>query len=246
MFKIDRRGAMAAGAGALLAMWRGAAAAEGPGQWFDLRDAGGARLPNMRLPVELTTEIETLPGVVWTGAAHPAVTLVEMHDYNCPWCQRAAQDLHGLLADADDVRIGFLNNPVLSPGSMEAAKVEMALTRLMGPQVAYDFYRAMYARRRRANGEAALATARVVIDGRSSALAPRGKHVTMDDVERIASEPATVEALQAQMKLARSLGMSATPSFVIGGIGVQGYPGEAPLQQMIASMRNCDAPTCAG
>lgn len=244
MSMIDRRAALAAGAGALTAILAGRALAGGPSQWFDLKDASGAKLPNMRLPVELTQELDSLPGIVWTGAAQPTVTFVEVHDYNCPWCQAAAQDLHALLAEADDVRIGFMNNPVLSAASVEAAKVELALTRLMGPQVAYDFYRAMYSRRRRADGAAALAAARVAIDGRVSAVAPAGARVTMADVERMARDPATAAALEAQMRLARALGLAATPSFVIGGVAVQGYPGRETLRRMVAAMRRCDEPAC--
>lgn len=244
MSGLNRRTLLLAGAGALLAT---GAQAQSPNSWYDLKDMDGALLPNLRLPVELTTRLEQLPGVFWTGAAQPNVTIVEVYDYNCPWCHAAARDLHGLLGDADDVRIGFMNNPILSPASAQAAKVELALLRAMGPQVAYDFYRAMFSRKGRADGAAALAVAKVVMDGRNSETAEGKKNgVTFADIERIANDAQTVQALQAQMKLAASLGMSATPSFITGGVGIQGYPGAKTLVEITAAMRECDEPVCKG
>lgn len=233
---------MLAGLGALVAM---DARAQGPNHWYDLKDHDGAALPNMRLPVELTSEIERLPGVFWMGAAQPDVTIIELYDYNCPWCHAAARDLHELMAQADDVRVGFMNNAILSPSSAQAAKVEMALLRAMGPQVAYDFYRAMFSRKGRADGQAALKVAKVVMEGRPSTTAEGKKNgVTFADIERIADDEATIKALQAQMKLAASLGMSATPSFITGGVGIQGYPGSKALNGMIVAMRACEEPVC--
>ena len=249
---VSRRSALLGGLGALFAVGAAVRAsdqarAQGADHWYDLKDRDGAPLPNMRLPVELTSEIERLPGVFWTGAAQPDVTIIEVYDYNCPWCHATAQDLHALMADADDVRVGFMNNPILSPASAQAAKVELALLRTMGPQVAYDFYRAMFSRKGRADGAAALAAARVVMDGRRSETAEGKKNgATFADVQRAADDEKTVQALQAQMKLAASLGMSATPSFITGGVGIQGYPGPKTLGRIIAAMRDCEEPVCKG
>lgn len=242
MAGLNRRTILLGGAGFLCAA---RAQAQSPNDWYDLKDKDGALLPNLRLPVELTSDIDRLPGIFWTGAAQPDVSIVEVYDYNCPWCHAAAQDLHALLKDADDLRVGFMNNPILSPASAQAAKVELALLRAMGPQVAYDFYRAMFSRKGRADGAAALAVAKVVMDGRRSETAEGKKSpVVFADIERIANDEKTVQALQAQMKLAASMGMSATPSFITGGIGIQGYPGPKVLTDIIAAMRQCEEPVC--
>jgi thiol-disulfide isomerase/thioredoxin len=126
----------------------GAAAARAQGDpWFPITGDNGKPVANMRLPVELTSEIETLPGVVWTGSATPGVTLVEFFDYNCPYCRKAAPDIHALVRDTPDLRVGLVNNPILSPRSADAAKVELALLKLNGPGATYEFHRRLFERR---------------------------------------------------------------------------------------------------
>jgi protein-disulfide isomerase len=69
----------------LLAAAPGRAFAQPAEPWFDVLDDDGRPMSNLRLPVELTDEIELLRGVIWTGASDPDVTLIEFYDYNCPW-----------------------------------------------------------------------------------------------------------------------------------------------------------------
>jgi hypothetical protein len=38
--------------------------------------------------------------------------------------------------------------------------------------------------------------------------------------------------------------MAMTPSFVLAGTGIMGWPGKQSLQDMIAAARKCDHPAC--
>jgi hypothetical protein len=55
------------------------------------------------------------------------VTLVEFVDYNCGFCRRALRDMLELAKTDAKLRIVLIEHPVLGPGSVEAARVAIAL-----------------------------------------------------------------------------------------------------------------------
>lgn len=218
---------LAAGLGAGL----GQATAQDVGQWFPLIGDNGRPVANLRLPVELTSEVEQLPGAIWVGSDSWALTLVEFYDFNCPYCRAAAADIHALMQDEPDLRVGLVNNAILSPKSVEAARVELALTRLGPPTSVYAFHRRLFERRGRIDGAGALAVAEELG-------APRAK------VEELIGSREVQDMLDAQMRLAASLGFAATPSFLIAGAGILGYPGPKALKSAVTSVRQCDRISC--
>src|SRR5260370_21313832 len=100
------------------------------GSLFPFKDDQGKQVYNYRLPSDLSTE--GLPGIVWAGSTTPDVMLVEFFDYNCPYCRAASKDLNDLLGQNPGLRLGLVNNPILSPGSFQAAKVQQAVLRSYG------------------------------------------------------------------------------------------------------------------
>lgn len=230
----DRRSTLALIGAGILAATLGssrASAASAANQWFAVTGDSGQPLANQRVPVELSEEIEDLPGAVWGGPASAAVTLVEFYDYNCPWCRAASSQIGALLRENPDLRVGLVNNPILSPGSAEAARVELALLRLKGAKLAHDLTDALYAAPGRIDRARALEAAeRLGADRR--------------DVEQTADGPEVRAVLARQMRLAASLGLVATPSFVIGGAALLGYPGPNTLGRLVANTRTCGTIGC--
>src|SRR5258706_12612538 len=55
------------------------------------------------------------------------VTMVEFFDYNCGFCKRAMADMLELLKDDPKLKIILKEFPVLGPGSVDAAKVAVAV-----------------------------------------------------------------------------------------------------------------------
>ena len=200
-------------------------------QWFALTGDSGQPVPNLRIPVELSEEIEELPGAVWSGPASSAVTLVEFYDYNCPWCRAAAGRVGELLRANPDLRVGLVNNPILSPQSAQAAKVELALLKLKGAKAAHDLTDALYGIPGR-------------IDGIRALDAAAGLGVDRRELERVADGAEVRSNLGRQMRLAASLGLIATPSFVVAGAAVLGYPGPATLARIVANTRTCGTIAC--
>lgn len=207
------------------------ASAQDADGWYPIKSDEGKPVPNLRLPVELFSEVHELPGLILVGSETPDVTIVEFYDYNCPFCRKAAKDLETLVGSDKGLRLGLVNNPVLSSQSKDAARIELAVLRLRGKQAAYDFHKRLFRLPGKIDGERALGTA-------------TGMGLDREQVGRAADVPAVRETLERQLGLAASLGFSATPSFLIGQAGVLGYPGPKSLARLIAAMRKCDEIAC--
>lgn len=199
------------------------------GQAYPLRADDGAAITNFRIPAEL--DPATLPGILWRGAKSADVILYEFFDYNCGYCRQAAREIDDIVAQDPNLRLGLINNAILSIGSAQAAKVQQAVLRLHGPRAANDFHATLFARRGQADGASALALAREM------GLDPK-------KIEESGDSPSVVAVLTRQARLAASLGMEMTPSFAITGVALLGWPGKASMREIIANARKCDHPAC--
>jgi hypothetical protein len=205
------------------------AATGGEGQAFDLRADDGDPLTNFRIPAEL--DPAQLPGVIWAGPESADVSIYEFYDYNCSYCRVAARELDGILRADAGLRLGLVNDPILSLGSVQCAKIQQAVLRLAGPRVAYDFHLRLFTKPGRKDGPFALDLAREM-------------GLDVAKVEESADAKSVSETLARQARLSSALGMATTPSFIVAGVGVLGWPGARSLRAMIADARRCDRPLC--
>lgn len=225
---LSRRRLLTASLGLAIA---GPAAAQSYGQTFKAENDEGRPVANMRLPGEITGQIQELRGVTYVGPREAEVTLYEFFDYNCPWCRKAAADLTALAASDPALRIGLVQNPILSPMSAQAAKVSLAVQRKLGSAAAFAFYGQLLATKGQIDGNKALDIGTKLGIARA-------------ELEAIADSEAVREALRAHRDVAANLGLTATPSYVLGNTGVLGHPGVKSLARMIAAMRRCDQIAC--
>ncbi len=227
---LDRRDFLVVSAAMAGGIGRAGAQAEG---WYPIKSDDGKPVENLRLPVELFLEVDALRGLIRLGSGTPDVTVVEFFDYNCPFCRKAAKDLEAMVGADKGLRIGLVNNPILSPQSKEAAQIELAVMKHRGPGPAYEFHKRLYRVPGKIDGQKAIAVALEV-------------GMSRDDIERSAAAPDVAEALRRQLELAASLGFAATPSFLVAGAGVLGYPGPRSLAGIVAAVRKCGAIACGG
>ncbi|OQM75652.1 DsbA family protein [Manganibacter manganicus] len=152
------------------------------------------------------------------------VTLVEFFDFNCGYCKRAAPDVKALVAEDSKLRIVLKDFPILGPGSVEAAKVALAVKRLEGNAKARDFHVRLMEMQGQINA------------GRALDLA---EDMGLDR-KRISEEMATpaIEAIiSTNLALAQRLGLTGTPSFIAGDQIIQGAVGKKPLADAIETAR---------
>ena len=127
--------------------------------------------------------------------------------------------------------MGLVNNAIIGLGSVQSAKVQQGVLKLYGPKRAYDFHKAMFAHRGANDGPVALEIAQSLgLDKAVIETAADG-----DDVSSV---------LKRQVKFASGLGFYATPSFMLNGVGILGYPGRESTSRMIAAVRKCDKLAC--
>ncbi len=207
-----------------------AARAQGHGQLYALSSDDGGLLPNYRVPPSL--DPATLRGVIEVGAENPDLTIYEFFDYRCPWCRAATAELDTLLAAMPTVRLALVNNAILSPDSLAAAKVQQSVLKWHGDAAAYALHRALFASRAPADEAMALEAA-------------GGLGFDVEQLRAEVREPKVGDVVARQMRLAADLGLTATPSFVIDGTAVLGWPGPASLRKMVESVGACDKLSCA-
>jgi protein-disulfide isomerase len=159
------------------------------------------------------------------GAAEGDVTLVEFFDYNCGYCKRALADTFALLRDDPKLKVVLKEYPILGPGSVEAARVGVALRMQdKGGEKYLQFHRRLLTQHGQVNRESALTAAREVDADMAQLATDEGS----DEVAK---------TLEESRNLARSLGINGTPGYVIGDKIVPGAVGAAALRDAIRRAR---------
>lgn len=218
--------------GLLLAVSSAAVAAPRGQSWHPIVGDDGQNVVNFRVPVELSAGIEALPGAVVVGNPHGDVMVAEFYDLNCPYCRIASTDLDDMVATDSELKLVLVPFPVLGVPSIQAGRVEIAIGKLGTPAQFYEFHRRIYAQRGTNTGDRALAIA-------EDMKFDRAKVVAMADADE------TTETMKAHVRLGNALGLAATPSFVVKGVAILGYPGRHALQTIVDSVRRCDSVFCA-
>ena len=181
--------------------------------------------------VKLLGPIDKLSGVVTVGNPNGKTTLVEFYDLNCPYCRIASADIADMVDLDPQLKLVLVPFPVLGIPSIMASRVELAVAKLATPKQFYDFHRKVYAQRGVTDGARALEIARSLgLD--TKALTKLG------DTDEI------TETMKAHVRLGNSLGLAATPAFVIDGVAILGYPGRYRLQAIVDASDACGKVVC--
>jgi protein-disulfide isomerase len=171
------------------------------------------------------------PRQVVLGNPSGNVTFVEFFDYNCGYCKRAMDDMLTLLKNDPKLKVVLKEFPVLGPGSVEAARVAVAVRMQDKTGKKYlEFHQKLLGGRGQADNARALAVAKEI-------------GLDMDRLQKDMKSPEVEKTLQQDMKLAEALGLNGTPSYVIGDNVVVGAIGLKGLQENINTAR-CGKATC--
>ncbi len=169
------------------------------------------------------------PDQVVLGNPKGNVTFVEFFDYNCGYCKRAMGDMLTLLKDDPNLKVVLKEFPVLGQGSVEAARVAVAV-RMQAPKKYLEFHTKLLGGRGHADGARALAVAKEI-------------GLDMDRLRKDIKSPEVDKTLKQDFGLAQALGLNGTPSYVVGDNVVVGAVGLPALKQKIANAR-CGKDAC--
>jgi protein-disulfide isomerase len=165
------------------------------------------------------------PRQVTLGNPQGDVTLVEFFDYSCGFCKRALPDMLELLKNDPKLKIVLKEFPILGPGSVEAARVAVAV------------------RMQDAGGQRYLAFHQELLGDPGSAskdkalLAARNQGLDMARLEQDMASGEVNATLSENMKLAQLIGATGTPTYVVGKAMVVGAVGVAGLRDRIDATR---------
>lgn len=149
--------------------------------------------------------------------------VVEFFDYNCPYCQRAMLDMEKILKSNPDVKFIIKEWPVLGQESFEAHNVSIAFSKLM-PEKYHDFHQQLLSMKGR-KGEKKAVELALTFGMEEQLLRAEMK------------KPYVLEALQENNSIANDLGITGTPSYVIGDEVVFGAVGVTKLMSHIEALK---------
>lgn len=166
-------------------------------------------------------QLEQDPNSPNLGNPDGDVTVIEFFDYNCPYCRKAGQTVQELLASDANVRVIYREWPILGEDSVFASRAALA-ARAQGKYE--EFHWALM------NGEGRASEASIL---------KLARHLDLD-VEKLQSDMTSpaVEAHIAQSNaLARTLGFTGTPAFIVGDRTAPGMLSTDEITAMVAEAR---------
>ena len=166
-------------------------------------------------------EIETPFGSAFAGDPKGDVRLVVFFDYACPYCKSAHQDVRRLLAEDKRLKVVFRDFPVLSEASTEAAMASLSAAK-QGRYLA--FHDGVFDGPGRISHEKTVATVR---------LAGLNELRTAKDL----TGPALKAEIKKNLELGRALGLTGTPSYIVGNRILSGAVGYDALKAAVAQAR---------
>ena len=172
-------------------------------------------------------EIETPFAGAVAGNPEGDVSVVAVLVYACPYCRQGHADVGKLIAADPRVRVVYRDFPVLSPASEEAAIASLSAAQ----QGRYTrFHNAMFETPGKVGHERTIAMVRAagLDEGRTA---------------RDLAAPALKAEIKKNLELGRALGLTGTPSYVVGNEILSGAVGLDALKAAVAKAR---APAAAG
>ncbi len=161
-------------------------------------------------------ETAALPTV---GNSEADYTIIEFFDYRCGYCSKQANDFQKLLKNTDNVKIIYMEWPIFGDISVTAAKIALIVWQ-RHPKLYFE------------------------IHNQFMQLGPKMKKVSIVDIlnkidlngEEIFQEAASQNSndiIEANMKLAKSLGLRGTPASIVNDSIYPGYLQYKTLEALI-------------
>ena len=164
------------------------------------------------------------------GNPEGSVTMVEFFDYNCGYCKRAHGDMVKLMEEMPNLRVVLKEFPVLGQASIEAAQVAIAVNSI-APEKYSEFHENLLLQRGRASKENAMKAATDL-------------GLSEDALNTAINSDIAGQTIEEVYSLANRLGLTGTPSYVIGNEVIMGAVGYDELRGKLAAMESCGTTSC--
>ena len=163
------------------------------------------------------------------GSQTPKVTLVEFFDFRCVYCRRMVPIIDQIVKENPDIRVVLKDHPILGPDSLTASTAVLAARR-QRPDRYYDLYQALMR-------SSDLSEPSVI--GIAGSLG-----LDTDQLRRDMGSAEVKAELEANGALAKSLGVTGTPAFVLGDTVIASSLSKPDLARRIEEVRRSCVGTC--
>jgi len=159
-----------------------------------------------------------------------SVTIVEFFDYNCPYCRKSFTNLVKLTEEDKDVRIVFVEFPILSEESRLASQAAIASAK---QNKYFEFHRALMEHNGPVKEDTVFKTAADV-----------GL-----DVEKLKADmkaPEVNEQIEKNLRIGTAIGVQGTPAIFVGDEAIPGAPEDLVrvLKTAVAGIREKGCSIC--
>lgn len=143
----------------------------------------------------------------FAGNPNGNVTIVEFFDYNCGYCKKALANIMTLLGEDPELKVIFIDLPILGASSEKAARWSLAAA---DQNLYFEFHVALMENSGRVTDGALMSVAEQVGMDMDKAQA----YIQSDDVRN---------QLLENLDIATQIGISGTPGFIFGDEIIRGY-----------------------
>lgn len=172
------------------------------------------------------TLVKNMPNIIkpyantFSGNENSKKIIVEFLDYNCGYCKKAHQEVRELLNDLSDLKVVYINLPILSDRSKELAKLSMAVSETNMKNF-NEFHNFLLNSKRIPNDDQIKNfLSNIKLDYKQIKIASDSKKIN--------------KTLENDFILARELGIQGTPAFIINNEIIPGYVGKKIMTKLIA------------
>ncbi len=155
------------------------------------------------------------------------VTVVEFFDYNCGYCRKTLPDLVKLVENDKNIKVQFMEFPILAPESVEASKIAIAAAK-QGKY--FEFHKAMFATGRASKDSALKVAEKLGLD--------------MMRLKADAESTGTEELISKISEIGKQMAIDGTPTFIVGDKTSPGYTRFEQLKQLTDEVRKDGCKAC--
>lgn len=159
------------------------------------------------------------------------VTLVEFFDYNCGYCKKAMTDIMAMMKADPKLRVILRDFPVLGPDSVDASLVALAVRNQLTGDKYMEYHTTLLTSKGRVGKDRALEVARDL-------------GVDMDRLKKDLDSGEPRKLVESTMRIADTLKIGGTPTFVAGDSLIVGAVGKDPLTAAVTNLRTCGKSVC--
>ena len=157
----------------------------------------------------------------WIGAIDASVTIVEFSDFDCSYCSRGSGRMYEILeAYPTEVRVVFKQMPLETNTLANLAAQASLAAYAQGNDFFWYYHDLLFANRH--------ALERSDLEGYAEQIG-----LDMDAFRAALNNESFVTTIEADITLAEQLGITATPHFLVNGIGIRGAQSFATFQNAI-------------